>query len=281
MPDTSLYYEERGQGTPIVLLHGFPFDHTIWQSQLQDVSGVARVLAVDLPGFGRSEPLGDTQPTMEDYANTLALWAGQVGLDRFVLVGHSMGGYIALAMMRHFPEMISGLGLVCTRASADTPEARESRSKLIKELWDRGPQAVVDSMLKRLFAPQTLEERPDVVARIQEVMMRQPVEGMVQALQAMAGRPDSTPLLPAIKVPTLVVSGEHDAIIPHDEIDLLEASIPGAVHRVVRHAGHMPMVERPERVSALLGQLAEGSSTFPEIPEPPPLDEAADTRWRE
>ncbi len=280
MPGTRLHYEERGQGEPVVLVHGFPFDHTIWQQQIEDLSRVARVLAVDLPGFGQSEPLGDTQPTMEDYANTLVLWAGQVGLDRFVLVGHSMGGYIALAMMRHFPEMISGLGLVCTRASADTPEARESRYKLIKELWDRGPQAVVDSMLKRLFAPQTLEEHPDVVARIQEVMMRQPVGGMVQALQAMAGRPDSTPLLPLIKAPTLVVSGEHDAIIPGQEVDLMTANIPGAVHEVIRGAGHMPMVEQPDKLSAVLGQLASGGSTTPRIPEPPPPDEAADTRRR-
>src|ERR1044071_8443229 len=102
MPESRLSHEERGEGTPIVLVHGFPFDHTIWREQLDNVSQEARVLTPDLPGFGGSPPLADTEPTMQDYANELALWANQLGLEKFMLVGHSMGGYIAFAFARQY-----------------------------------------------------------------------------------------------------------------------------------------------------------------------------------
>src|SRR5436190_6724269 len=121
MASSVLYHEEKGQGTPLVLIHGFPFDHTIWRHQLDEVSKNARVLAPDLPGLGKSDPLPDTEPRMEDYAGQIIQWADEIGLDKFTLVGHSMGGYIAFAVVKLYAERLSGLGLVCTRPGPDSP----------------------------------------------------------------------------------------------------------------------------------------------------------------
>src|SRR4051794_23416961 len=124
--ESILSHEEKGTGIPLVLVHGFPFDHTIWRQQVDDVSDTARVLAVDLPGFGGS-PLPPPQPALDDYVAALCGWADSLGLRRFVLVGHSMGGYVALNFARHYGDRLLGLGLVCTRAGPDTEQARQNR----------------------------------------------------------------------------------------------------------------------------------------------------------
>lgn len=279
-PDPALNYEERGKGVPVVLAHGFPFDHTIWQQQLEDVSKVARVLAPDLPGFGKSEALGDAEPTIVDYADQLALWAKQIGLDRLVLVGHSMGGYIALAFAGKYADMLAGLGLVCTRPGPDSEQAKRTRYTQIDEVWQRGPQVIVDAMLPKLFSPETKEKKPRIVQDAQELMLRQKASGIVSALQAMATRPDSSPLLEKIEVPTLVVSGADDALIPQVDVDLMAATISGARQERIDGAGHLPMMERPDKLSDMLRDLARGSRTDPNVPEPPPTQDIAGARTR-
>jgi 3-oxoadipate enol-lactonase len=276
-----LSHEEKGQGTPIVLLHGFPFDHTIWRQQLDGVTENARVLAPDLPGFGQSAPLSEPDPGMQHYAGRLAQWVGAVGLDRFVLVGHSMGGYIAFAFARQYPHMLSGLGLVCTRPDPDTEQARQGRYALIAAVRERGPQAVVDAMLPRLFAPRTKETNPELVEQVRELMLRQGEEGIVSAIRAMASRPDSTPMLEKIEVPTLVVSGAQDVIIPAELADLMAATIPGARQETIEDAGHLPMMEQPATLSSMLRDLVRGSSTNPEVPEPPDPHDIAGARTRD
>src|SRR5207248_477284 len=155
--------EERGEGTPLVLLHGFPFDHTIWQQQLDEVSNNTRVLAPDLPGFGKSDALPGAEPAMDDYAGRVAQWADETGLGKFVLVGHSMGGYIAFAFARLYPERLSGLGLVCTRPGPDSEQTREGRYNMIKQVRDKGAQATVDAMSPNLCARRTTEQRQDSI----------------------------------------------------------------------------------------------------------------------
>ena len=277
MADSQLHYEERGKGLPVVLLHGFPFDHTIWQAQLDGVGEVARVLAPDLPGFGTS-PLPPPEPLMDDYVAALVRWVDVLDLDRFVLVGHSMGGYVALSFARHYMGRLAGLGLVCTRPGPDTDQARENRYSLINEVWDRGAEATVDRMLPNLLAPATQEKHPEIGDQVRVVMQRQPPGGIVSALWAMARRPDSTPLLGNITVPTLVVSGADDRIIPAEDADLMAASIPGAVQERIPSAGHLPMLEQPDRLTDLLRDLARGSRTAPDIPEPPPSQDIAGVR---
>ena len=264
----TLDYEERGEGTPVVLVHGFPFDRSIWRAQLEGLSSDARVIAIDLPGFGGSQPLGDGEATIDGYADAIARWAGETGLDRLVIVGHSMGGYVALAFARRHVEMLAGLGLVCTRPGPDTEQARQGRYTMIENVREKGPQAVVDAMLPRLLSPRTREERPAVEEQTRQVMLRQGSEGIIAALQAMASRPDSSPILARIEAPTAVIGGADDAIIPGSDEDLMAATIPGATRLRIDGAGHMPMLEQPERLTEALRNLARGSRTTPTIPTP-------------
>jgi pimeloyl-ACP methyl ester carboxylesterase len=276
--ETQLAYDERGSGTPLVLLHGFPFDRSIWQAQLDEVGKTARVLAPDLPGFGASPPLAGGEPSIAGYAVQIANWADSVGLRRFALAGHSMGGYIALAFAGAYADRLTGLGLICTRPGPDTEQAREGRYKQIEGVWDRGPQVVVDAMLPRLFSPATREKQPELIDRIREVMLRQTAGGIVAALRAMAGRPDTTRILPNIAVPTLVVSGADDVIIPSQDADLMAAMIPGARQVIIGSAGHLPMLEQPDKLSDVLSDLARGARSTPDIPAPPSPNDIAGIR---
>jgi pimeloyl-ACP methyl ester carboxylesterase len=251
---STLKHHEHGRGTALVLVHGFPFDHSIWHAQLEDVSDEARVIAVDLPGFGGSQPLQGDEPSIDGYADALARWVGEVGLDRFALVGHSMGGYVALVFARRYPELLAGLGLVCTRPGPDTEQARQGRYTMIENVRESGPQAVVDAMLPRLLSQQTREKRPDVVEQTRQVMLRQSSDGIIAALKAMASRPDSSPMLAEISVPTAVIGGAQDAIIPAVDEDLMAATVP--------------MLEQPESLAEALCNLARGSRTTPSIPGP-------------
>ena len=144
---------------------------------------------------------------MDTYADAVAARAKGAGLDKFVLAGHSMGGYIAFAFARRHPQMLSGLVLVCTRPGADSDAAREGRYKLIADVRQRGPQAVVDGMLPKLFAPQTYQSNPELVEETREMMLRQSEQGITDAIRAMAERPNSTSGLDKISVPTLIVTG--------------------------------------------------------------------------
>ncbi len=278
MPNKVLNYTERGEGMPLVLIHGFPFDHTIWSRQLEEVGDSVRVLAPDLPGFGQSRALEGGEATMDDYADRLAQWAQEVGLGRFVLVGHSMGGYVAFAFLRRHADMIAGLGLVCTRSGPDSEQGKKGRYEMADNVRERGPQAVVDAMLPRLLSDETREKNPQIVAQLKEIMLRQSKEGIIAALQAMATRPNSSPLLETIEVPTLVVGGAGDQIIPAPEIDLMAATIPGARQERIDGAAHMPMMERPDKLSGMLRDLALGSRTVPNVPEPPDTDNIAKVR---
>ncbi|HKP53820.1 MAG TPA: alpha/beta fold hydrolase [Chloroflexia bacterium] len=257
---SNLHVMQRGEGTPLVLLHGFPFDHALWRAQLHGLEGAGvRVIAPDLPGFGRSPSLAEGEASMDSYADAIAQWAKEEGLGKFILAGHSMGGYIAFAFVRRYAEMLSGLVLVCTRPGADSEAAREGRYKLIEEVRKRGPQAVVDAMLPKLFAPSTAESQSEAVDDTRQMMLRQSDEGIIAAIRAMAERPDSTSGLEAINVPTLIITGAEDAIIPAPEAEGMMSRISGARHVPIANAGHLPMIEQPDAFNEALNSFINSS----------------------
>jgi pimeloyl-ACP methyl ester carboxylesterase len=247
----------KGQGVPVVLIHGFPFDSGLWREQIDTLNGIANVMALDLPGFGNSPPLSRRRrPSMESYSDVIAQLASSRVKGKLVLGGHSMGGYVALAFARKYPTMLKALILICTRPGPDADAAREGRYKLAAEVEERGPQAVVDGMLPRLFSPGTVEHS-QVVTLTREMMLRQSKRGIVAALQAMAERPDSTPLLDDISVPTLILTGADDAIIPAPEAALMNSRIPDARHVSIENAGHMPMVEKHAEFTGAIRDFLE------------------------
>ncbi len=250
-----LFYVDRGAGSAVLLVHGFPLDHSMWQAQIDDLAADCRVIAPDLRGFGRS---GVTEGTvrMEQFADDLAALLDALGVtDPIVLCGLSMGGYIAFQFWRRHAARLRGLVLCDTRAVADTPAAADGRREMAARVLREGPSPLVESMLPRLFVPATLRERPDLVERIRGVMMGHDPRGLAAALLGMAERPDVTRWLGSITCPTLVLVGGEDVISPPTEMRGLAQAIPGAPLVEIAGCGHMSPVERPAEVTAAMREF--------------------------
>ena len=246
-----LYVAVRGHGPAITLIHGFPLSHRIYDTQFRSLSHDYRVIAPDLRGFCKS-PLGDGEVTMDTYADDVAAILDALGVEQTVLGGLSMGGYIAFAFWRRHPERVRALILMNTRAAADTEEGRQNRYRTIEQVKKEGLAPLVEGMIPKLVAPSTLRGKPHVVRKLRSIMESASVDGVIAALKAMAHRPDSRPTLETITVPTLVVAGRRDALIPLSEAEEMALRIPQARLEVVEQAGHLVTMERPRTLSRLM-----------------------------
>ncbi|MFQ5436743.1 MAG: alpha/beta fold hydrolase, partial [Anaerolineae bacterium] len=211
--DFTMAFQDSADQIPLVLIHGFPLDSTLWEMQFQGLEGMARVIAPDLRGHGRSDnPAGPYSMGM--FADDINGLLDHLGVYRpVILCGLSMGGYIAFEFYRRYPKRVAGLILTATRAAADSKEAKANRDKAAESVKNNGIRPIVEAMLPKLMAPASYEDE-ELVAYVREMMEITSPEGMMGALQAMKNRPDSTPTLKKIKAPTLVIHGEEDQIIP-------------------------------------------------------------------
>jgi pimeloyl-ACP methyl ester carboxylesterase len=252
-----LAYDEAGSGLPLLLVHGWPHDRTMWAGQVGGLATYARVIAPDLRGFGGSTVRGPY--TMDQYADDLVAFLESLGIAQAVVCGLSMGGYIAFSMLRRHRDRIRGLILADTRASADTDEARANRAMLVTLIEQEGMTALASRQLEPMVARSTLERQVPLAETVRRMMASVPPEGAIGALRAMAGRPDSTPLLGTIDVPTLVVGGDEDGIIPPDVLRDMAASIPNSRVEILEEGGHLSPLERPAAfnhvVTEFLGTL--------------------------
>lgn len=256
---TELAWTETGDGPPLVLIHGFPLDGAMWDAQVAALSARVRLIVPDLRGFGGSAPSAGLL-RIETFADDVRALLDHLRIDRAVIGGLSMGGYVAFAFQRLHPERTRALLLCDTKAAADTPEAREGRAAMIRLVRAQGVAALPERMLPRLLASATLERRPDVVERIRSMILRAAPDGVAAALQAMADRADATPDLPSIRCPVLFVVGEHDAVSPPAEAEAICAQIPGARRVVIPDAGHMAPMENPGPVNAAIRGWLRGPS---------------------
>jgi len=248
--DIDLHTVVRGSGVPLLLLHGFPLDHTMWDAQFDPFAHRCRVIAPDQRGFGRT-PLGRQTLTIESLADDVAALLDAMQIrERAIVCGLSMGGYVALALHRKYASRVRALLLCDTRANADTAAGAADRIALIERVHATGSAAVVDTMLPKLVAATTFEQQPHVVERIRQMMLRTAPATMVAALRALATRPDATPHLPDIAVQTLALAGEHDAITPVDVMNAMADAIPQCQRAVIPGAGHMSPMERPAEFNA-------------------------------
>jgi 3-oxoadipate enol-lactonase len=251
-------YEDVGTGLPVVLLHAFPFDREMWTPQLGPLAAAGfRVLAPDFAEFGRSTP-GSGAFTIDDAADVVADFLEALKIERAVVGGLSMGGYVAMAFARRHPERLAGLILADTKAAPDDATAREGRDKAISSVRANGPSAFGESMLPKLLSEHTRAANPEAVALARTVATRQTEAALTAALYALRDRPDAAPGLEAVKVPTLVIVGEHDAVTP----PLTAARIAGMVRASELHhipnAGHMSNLENPAAFNkAVLAFLAK------------------------
>jgi pimeloyl-ACP methyl ester carboxylesterase len=241
-----LYYVQAGQGIPLLMVHGYPLDHTLWQPQIGVLSDIAHVIAPDLRGFGQSKTLEGIY-TMAAHADDLVALLDALNIGRAVVCGLSMGGYIALAFWLKYTSRVRGLILADTRAGADAPAVRQGRLDMVEQVKQHGSKPAADAMLPRLLSESTRQLRPDLVEFAYATMLRQSPAGILGAQQGMAERPDSTQILTTINVPTLAVFGEQDVITPAEtEGRSLAAAIPNAKLVVIPNAGHLSNLEQPE-----------------------------------
>jgi YbgC/YbaW family acyl-CoA thioester hydrolase len=250
----NLAVEVRGKGPAILFIHGYPLDHTLWEHQLAHLEGWLRI-APDLRGMGQSDA-PDLGYSMATYADDLFALLDALGVERVVLCGVSMGGYIAFEMLRRTRERVRGVVLMNTRAEADTPEGRKARDVAGAKAREGGAASVAATMLPRLLAPAALAENPALVDRLRRMMAGTPLAGILGALGALRDRPDCMSLLPTLAgVPVLVIAGAEDQITPKEHAQAMADAIPGARLVVLPGVGHLSPVERPEAATAALADF--------------------------
>jgi 3-oxoadipate enol-lactonase len=253
-----LVYTDQGQGQPVLLIHGFPLSRQMWEPQVEALSSQARILAPDLPGHGETEAADEAQLSMEGAARLLAGFLDALDVRQPVVVcGLSMGGYIALAFYRLFPERTAGLVLTATRSGADSEEARGKRDQAREKARTAGVEAVVDDMLPKLMAPVTYQSRPELVEGVRAMMAGTSQGGMMGALRGMKERPDSTPLLAEVRVPTLIIHGEDDQLIPADEGRSMSNHLPHGRLALIPQAGHLLNLEQPQAFNQLFATFLD------------------------
>ena len=256
--DGLIAYSERGEGPAVVLLHAFPLNSRMWEPQEEALEGDYRLIMPDYPGFGRSSR-SPAQPDVGYYARCVQRLVERLGLESFVLGGISMGGYVAFQCLQLFPGRLRGLILADTRADADPEEARETRTQTARRVAEEGVEVLIELQMERLLAPETIENNETVVEEVRAMIRQSSPDGVVGALGAMRDRPDVNPMLPEIRVPTLVVGGENDTISSPQVMGEMASRIPDARHAVIPGAGHLSNLEAPREFNAALEDFLKPS----------------------
>jgi YbgC/YbaW family acyl-CoA thioester hydrolase len=255
----TLALDDKGEGRAVLFIHGYPLDKRIWQDQVNNLRGWRRI-APDLRGMGSSDA-PDLGYSMATYAADLSALLDALGVRQVVLCGLSMGGYIAFELLRSQRQRVIGLVLIATRAEADSAEGRKARDQAAGVARERGAGAIAESMLPRLLSAES-QQNTELVARVRSMMAGVPVAGIVGALAAMRDRPDSTALLGTLTgLPTLVIAGESDQLIPLADVTRMHDALPDSMLKVIPGAGHLAPMEQPSQVTQalqeFLGSLAE------------------------
>lgn len=254
----TLNYTDEGKGIPIVFVHGFPLCCAAWNKQIDALKAGYRVIAPDLRGLGHNQATSGTT-TMMQFADDLHALITHLKTEPVVMVGHSMGGYVALAFARKYPKMLRGLVLVGTKSGADTPEAAAGRRTTAEKVKAGGSGVVVDAMAPKMLAPTNQDDK--MAEQVRALMSPSKPESVVAALLGMAERPDSTAMLAEISVPTLVITGTDDIIIPPVESEKLAGAIRDAKLVKIPNAGHLVPFEQPAKFNRALEGWLKGLKT--------------------
>ncbi len=239
-----LAFETSGQGSPAVFLHAFPLSSTMWKKEREYLSSKFKVITPDFPGFGKSSL--NSGLTVADMADATAALLDSLKIQTPVfLAGLSMGGYAAFEFLRKYPNRVRAMGLFATRATPDTPEAREKRMQSIAAIEKFGIDPFARKIVKSQLGKTTQEKNLALVTEVLEMMKKTSPEAAIAALRALADRRDSSDLLKSISFPVLVVAGEEDEIAPAAVMKEMHAQIPGAEYHVLPGAAHLVNLEQP------------------------------------
>jgi pimeloyl-ACP methyl ester carboxylesterase len=252
----TIAYSDEGKGPAVVMLHPFPLNRRAWDEQMAALKDRFRVVAIDFRGFGESEPPGSPY-SVDEMASDVRELMRSLSIDKAVLVGLSMGGYVSLAFYRQYKDAVAAMVLADTRASADLPEARSRRLESAARVEQSGTAAAVEELIPRLVGEQTLRSRLDVVERVRRLAQATSAAGFAAAQRAMADRADSTPMLSGITCPVIFVAGDQDTITPPSEAEAMQEKTPGAQLRIIQGAGHLSNMERPAIFNDALAEFLE------------------------
>lgn len=244
---------DEGRGEAVVFLHAFPLDGRMWQGQRSRISQRCRVIVPDLAGFGASEGV-PLRPTLEAHVDDVAHLLDRLGIERATLVGLSMGGYIALAFAQRHPARLARLALADTKSTPDTAEGKAAREQNIALAAREGTGALVERLLPKLLSTRASTE---VAAYVRSLGASQPTGSVQSALAAMRDRPDTSPLLPTLRVPAAVIVGEADSITPVSDARAMSSALPRAELTVIPDAGHLANLEAPGAFTAALERLLD------------------------
>ncbi|MFI0788964.1 alpha/beta fold hydrolase [Streptomyces lydicus] len=261
--EITIGYEDRGSGEALVLVHGHPFNRSMWRPQIEHFARAGwRVIAPDLRGYGESSVVPGTTPLETFVRDTVAL-LDRLGIERFVLGGLSMGGQIVMEFHRLFPDRIRAVVLADTFAAAETAEGRAARHAVADRLVREGMDGYAREVLTKMIAPHTAARRPEVARHVLGMMTSTPPEGAAAALRGRAERPDYTDLLADIAVPVLVVVGADDEYTPVSDARVLHERVPDGTLAVIEGTAHMPNLEREQEFNAVLADFLDGLPAAP------------------
>lgn len=263
--DIQLACHTYGKGDPLLLIHGFPFDHTMWELQIEALSGSCHVIAPDLRGYGGSSML-DTDATVGVDMGTYAADLGDVldsleVVEPVILCGFSMGGYILWQFANRYPERVKAIILCDTRAAGDSPEASAGRVKMAETIADTGVDPLVEGLTPKLLAENTLAERPEIVEQVKTMIQEASPAAIASSQRGMARRPDVRNQLGTYDWPALVLCGIEDKISPLDEMREIASQLPQAKFIEVADSGHMTVLENPKAVNAALRDFIDEVSS--------------------
>ena len=251
-------YEDYGSGeNPVIFIHGFPFDKSSWKPQLDFLKPSHRVIAYDVRGFCQSSA-DDMKASIDQYAADLVALMDALHIDKAVICGLSMGGYIALNAIQHYPERFSAIVLCDTQSIADTSEGKEKRYKTIEQVENGGMQEFADNYVKKIFTEQTLENRQDIVEQIKNTILSTPVISIARTMSAIAQRIETASILEDIKVPALILCGSEDQLTPPKQSEFMHEHIKGSVYYVIEGAAHLSNLEQPEAFNQHLENFLNG-----------------------
>lgn len=248
----NLSYDDLGEGpVPIVFLHGFPFNKSMWQLQLDFLKTTNRVIACDIRGFGKSKD-EESHLEMDLFANDLILFIDSLGLEKVILCGLSMGGFIALNAMKRFPSRFEALILCDTQCIADSYDVKVKRYETIEEIKEYGVSNFNEGFIKKVFHEDSLTNKPELVEQLRSVVFSNSQHIIIQGLTALAERSETCSFLDEISIPTLIICGREDAVTPLDESKFMNKNIKGSVLHVINNAGHVSNLEEPAKFNKLL-----------------------------
>ena len=243
----SVCYDDQGpEGAPVIIfIHGFPLNKSMWDKQIQALKNDFRVIAYDIRGFGKSGS-GEQNLSIELFVNDLLTFMDELNIDKSILCGFSMGGYIALNAIENHPNHFNALILCDTNCTADMPEAKENRMKAIENIRLNGLEKYADESLKKLFTPESFSTNQAAIAAASVMIMNPPNQMMYIPLYALANREEPCHKLHDIKIPVLILVGKGDIITPPEAAKLMHEKINGSTLHIIDHAGHLSNMENPD-----------------------------------